>query len=120
MSELSYAHGTGTTALLGDTIGRNLDRAVGAFPEREALVDVVSGRRWTYAGFGAAVRELARGLMASGVAKGDRVGIWAVNCPEWVLVQYATAASAPSWSTSTRPTGCTSWSTCSTRQASPS
>lgn len=91
MSELSYAHGTGTTALLGDTIGRNLDRAVGAFPEREALVDVVSGRRWTYAGFGAAVRELARGLMASGVAKGDRVGIWAVNCPEWVLVQYATA-----------------------------
>ncbi|MFD7972480.1 AMP-binding protein [Streptomyces clavifer] len=91
MSELSYAHGTGTTALLGDTIGRNLDRAVGAFPEREVLVDVVSGRRWTYSGFGAAVRELARGLMASGVAKGDRVGIWAVNCPEWVLVQYATA-----------------------------
>ncbi|MFE8005691.1 AMP-binding protein [Streptomyces sp. NPDC057418] len=91
MSEPSYAHGTGTTALLGDTIGRNLDRAVRAFPEREALVDVVSGRRWTYAEFGAAVQELARGLMASGVAKGDRVGIWAVNCPEWVFVQYATA-----------------------------
>lgn len=91
MSELSYAHGTGGTALLGDTIGQNLDRAVEAFPEREALVDVVSGRRWTYAEFGAAVDELARGLMASGVAKGDRVGIWAVNCPEWVLVQYATA-----------------------------
>ncbi|MFE7749115.1 AMP-binding protein [Streptomyces sp. NPDC057428] len=91
MNELSYAHGTGDTPLLGDTIGRNLDRAVAAFPEREALVDVVSGRRWTYAEFGAAVEELARGLMASGVAKGDRVGIWAVNCPEWVLVQYATA-----------------------------
>lgn len=91
MTELSYAHGTGTTALLGDTIGRNLDRAVGSFPDREALVDVPSGRRWTYAELGVAVNELARALMASGVAKGDRVGIWAVNCPEWVLVQYATA-----------------------------
>ncbi|MFE4923037.1 AMP-binding protein [Streptomyces sp. NPDC056661] len=88
---LSYAHGTGTTALLGDTIGRNLDRAIEAYPEREALVDVASGRRWTYAEFGAAVDELARALMGSGVAKGDRVGIWAINCPEWVLVQYATA-----------------------------
>ncbi|MEU0137548.1 AMP-binding protein [Streptomyces sp. NPDC006296] len=91
MSGLSYAHGAGGTPLLGDTVGRNLDRAIEAFGEREALVDVASGRRWTYAEFGAAVGELARGLMASGVAKGDRVGIWAVNCPEWVLVQYATA-----------------------------
>ncbi|MEU1617034.1 AMP-binding protein [Streptomyces sp. NPDC005722] len=89
--EPSYASGTGTTALLGDTIGRNLDRAVAAWPEREALVDVPSGRRWTYAEFGAAVDDVARGLLAKGVGKGDRVGIWAVNCPEWVLVQYATA-----------------------------
>ncbi|KOX03103.1 AMP-binding protein [Streptomyces sp. NRRL B-3648] len=77
--------------MLGDTIGANLDRAVAAWPDREALVDVPSGRRWTYAEFGAAVEELARALAASGIAKGDRVGIWAVNCPEWVLVQYATA-----------------------------
>lgn len=90
-STLSYAHGTGGTALLGDTIGRNLDRTVAAHGDREALVDVVSGRRWTYTEFGADVDELARALMASGVEKGDRVGIWAVNCPEWVLVQYATA-----------------------------
>ncbi|MEU9229867.1 AMP-binding protein [Streptomyces massasporeus] len=87
----SYSHGTGATALLGDTIGANLDRAVAAWPDREALVDVPSGRRWTYAEFGTAVDELASALHASGVAKGDRVGIWAVNCPEWVLVQYATA-----------------------------
>ncbi|MEU0588909.1 AMP-binding protein [Streptomyces sp. NPDC006132] len=87
----SYSHGTGGTALLGDTIGANLDRAVATWPDREALVDVPSGRRWTYAEFGAAVDELASALLASGVAKGDRVGIWAVNCPEWVLVQYATA-----------------------------
>ncbi|MFK0172513.1 AMP-binding protein [Streptomyces sp. NPDC090306] len=88
---LSYAHGTSTTPLLGDTIGANLDRVIAAFPEREALVDVPSGRRWTYAEFGAAVDEVARGLLAKGLGKGDRVGIWAVNCPEWVLVQYATA-----------------------------
>ncbi|MEU1001485.1 AMP-binding protein [Streptomyces tibetensis] len=87
----SYSHGTSGTALLGDTIGANLERAVAMWPDREALVDVPSGRRWTYAEFGAAVGELASALYASGVAKGDRVGIWAVNCPEWVLVQYATA-----------------------------
>ncbi|MFF7352568.1 AMP-binding protein [Streptomyces filipinensis] len=90
-TELSYTHGTSPAALLGDTIGANLDRAVAAWPDRDALVDVPSGRRWTYAAFGAAVEELAQALVASGVAKGDRVGIWAVNCPEWVLVQYATA-----------------------------
>ncbi|MFF5251436.1 AMP-binding protein [Streptomyces leeuwenhoekii] len=87
----SYAHGTSTTPLLGDTIGADLDRTIAAYPDREALVDVASGRRWTYAEFGAAVDEVARGLLAKGVTKGDRVGIWAVNCPEWVLVQYATA-----------------------------
>ncbi|WP_406227767.1 linear/branched/unsaturated fatty acid:CoA ligase LbuL [Streptomyces anthocyanicus] len=87
----SYAHGTSTTPLLGDIVGANLGRAIAAHPDREALVDVPSGRRWTYAEFGAAVDELARGLLAKGVTRGDRVGIWAVNCPEWVLVQYATA-----------------------------
>lgn len=87
----SYTHGVSTTGLLGDTIGANLDRAVATWPDREALVDVPSGRRWTYARFGADVDELASALLASGVVKGDRVGIWAVNCPEWVLVQYATA-----------------------------
>jgi fatty-acyl-CoA synthase len=90
-ASLSYTHGTGSTALLGDTIGANLDRAVAAWPDREALVDVPSGRRWTYADFAADIEELAQALVASGVVKGDRVGIWAVNCPEWVLVQYATA-----------------------------
>ncbi|MGY0490961.1 AMP-binding protein [Streptomyces sp. WG-D5] len=89
--ELSYAHGTSEVPLLGDTIGGNLRRVVEAWPEREALVDVPSGRRWTYAQLGDDVDQLARGLLARGVAKGDRVGIWAVNCAEWVLVQYATA-----------------------------
>ncbi|MEU6218847.1 AMP-binding protein [Streptomyces sp. NPDC047022] len=91
MTELSYAHGTSGTALLGDTIGAGLDRTAALWPDREALVDVASGRRWTYAEFAADVDRLAYALLASGVAKGDRVGIWAVNCAEWVLVQYATA-----------------------------
>ncbi|MFJ2510436.1 AMP-binding protein [Streptomyces griseoviridis] len=87
----SYAHGTSATTLLGDTIGAHLDRAVAAWPDREALVDVPSERRWTYREFAADVDRLARALLADGVAQGDRVGIWAVNCAEWVLVQYATA-----------------------------
>ncbi|WP_406131793.1 AMP-binding protein [Streptomyces sp. NBC_00989] len=87
----SYSHGTSGTSLLGDTIGADLDRAVAAWPDREALVDVPSGRRWTYGQFAADIDQLAYALLASGVAKGDRVGIWAVNCAEWVLVQYATA-----------------------------
>ncbi|MFE7501768.1 AMP-binding protein [Streptomyces albidoflavus] len=90
-SALSYAHGTSATPLLPDTIGASLARTVAAHPDREALVDVASGRRWTYARFAEDVERLACALLARGVLKGDRVGIWATNCPEWVLVQYATA-----------------------------
>ncbi|UQU66475.1 AMP-binding protein [Couchioplanes caeruleus] len=88
---LSYASGTSDVPLLGETIGANLERTVAAFGDREALVDVPTGRRWTYAEFDAAINDVARGLLARGIAKGDRVGIWAPNCAEWVLVQYATA-----------------------------
>ncbi|MFB8274373.1 AMP-binding protein [Nocardia colli] len=91
MSDPSYASGTSDTPLLGDTIGGNLDRAVAAFPDREALVDKASDRRWTYRELGAAIDALATGLAARGIGKGDRVGIWAPNCAEWFFVQYATA-----------------------------
>jgi fatty-acyl-CoA synthase len=77
--------------LLGDTIGANLDRTVAAFGDRDAMVDLPSGRRWTYREFAAEVDALALGLLESGIAKGDRVGIWAPNCPEWTITQYATA-----------------------------
>src|SRR6185312_283590 len=87
----SYASAVAETALLGDTIGANLDATVARFGDREVLVGCPSGRRWTYAAFGAEVDELARAFLATGVRKGDRVGIWSPNCPEWVLVQYATA-----------------------------
>jgi fatty-acyl-CoA synthase len=88
---LSYASGTSAVPLLGETIGENLERAAARYPGREALVDVAAGRRWTYAELDAAVNEVALGLLAMGIAKGERVGIWAPNCAEWVLIQYATA-----------------------------
>nr|WP_246308595.1 AMP-binding protein [Kineosphaera limosa] len=74
-----------------DTIGANLERTVATYPQAEAMVDLPSGRRWTYEQFNADVDALAKGLLADGVAKGDRIGIWSVNCPEWTLLQYATA-----------------------------
>ncbi len=87
----SYARGDSDTAILDDTIGRNLHRTVERHAERDALVDVASGRRWTYSEFAADVELLAAGLLVAGVQVGDRVGIWAPNCPEWMLAQYATA-----------------------------
>ena len=92
---LSYSSGESATPLLGDTIGGNFDATVRAFGDREALVDRSSGdgtaRRWTYAELAADVDALALGLLAMRIGKGDRVGIWAPNCAEWTLTQYATA-----------------------------
>ncbi|MGY1771288.1 AMP-binding protein [Blastococcus sp. SYSU D00813] len=87
----SYASGTSTVPLLGDTIGANLDRTVARVGEHEALVECATGRRYSYPQFAAEVDAVALGLDALGVAKGDRVGIWAPNCAEWAFVQYATA-----------------------------
>jgi fatty-acyl-CoA synthase len=88
---LSYSSGESATPLLGDTIGGNFDATVRAFGDREALVDRSAGRRWTYAELAADVDALALGLLEMGIATGDRVGIWAPNCAEWTLTQYATA-----------------------------
>ena len=87
----SYGSGISGTPLLGDTIGDNLTRTVGRFPDAEAMVDVPSGRRWTYFELDADVTALALGLLDLGVVSGDRIGIWSPNCPEWTLLQYATA-----------------------------
>ena len=87
----SYGSGISDTPLLGDTIGENLARTVKRVPDAEALVDVPSGRRWTYAEFDADVTALALGLLAGGIEVGDRIGVWSPNCPEWTLLQYATA-----------------------------
>jgi len=91
MTAMSYANGPAGEALLGQTIGENLAATVVLFTDRDALIDAPSGRRWTYAELAADVESVAKGLLALGIAKGDRVGIWAPNVPEWVLVQFATA-----------------------------
>ncbi|MCI2420396.1 AMP-binding protein [Saccharopolyspora sp. K220] len=90
-AQLSYASGISDVPLLGDTIGANLDRTAARFPDRDALVECASGRRWSYREFVADVDALALGLLAAGIVKGDRVGIWAPNRAEWTLTQYATA-----------------------------
>jgi fatty-acyl-CoA synthase len=87
----SYSHGVSSQALIGETIGENLRRVAARFGDREAMVDVPSGRRWTYRQLDADTDTLARGLLAAGIGTGERVGIWSPNCPEWVLLQYATA-----------------------------
>ena len=87
----SYSRGESEPALLEETIGANLERTVAAHPDREALVELASGRRWTWRELDADIDALARGLLAAGIAKGDRVGVWAPNCAEWTLTQYATA-----------------------------
>jgi fatty-acyl-CoA synthase len=87
----SYVHGAHPVPLLGETIGENLRRTVQRFAGREALVVPQQGYRATYGELWEQVGEAARGLMARGVGRGDRVGIWSPNRSEWVVVQYATA-----------------------------
>ena len=87
----SYAAGETSPALLEETIGANLERTVEAYADREALVEVASGRRWTWTELNADVNALAVGLLDAGIGKGDRVGIWAPNCAAWTITQYATA-----------------------------
>ncbi|WP_166910018.1 AMP-binding protein [Mycobacterium sp. DL440] len=87
----SYDAGPTDVPVLEETIGAHFERMVAAGPDAEALVEVASGRRWSYAELNVEVDLVARGLMARGVAKGDRVGIWAPNCAEWVILQLATA-----------------------------
>ena len=88
---LSYSQGLGTTPLLGETIGENFDRTVAQHPDRDALVVRHQDVHWTYRELGEAVDRAARALARLGLQKGDRVGIWAPNCAEWVVVQFATA-----------------------------
>ncbi len=87
----SYTAGPLEPPLLEQTIGENLEVTVARYGDVEALVEVATGRRWTYRELDAAVDEVAGGLLGAGIEIGDRVGIWAPNCAEWVLVQYATA-----------------------------
>ncbi|WP_248759456.1 AMP-binding protein [Pseudarthrobacter sp. SSS035] len=92
----AYTAGDTDVPLLEETIGQNFERAVARFPFHDALIEAApvpgaDARRWSYTKMNDDVDRLARALLASGVAKGDRVGIWSPNCAEWTLLQYATA-----------------------------
>jgi len=88
---LSYVHGSGSVALLGETIGASLDRAAARFGDRDALISCHQNLRYTYADLLREVNRAARALLALGVERGDRVGIWSANAAEWAVVQYAAA-----------------------------
>jgi fatty-acyl-CoA synthase len=87
----SYDCGISSYPLLGQTIGEMFNDIAHRYPQTDAVVSVHQGIRWTYKEFLDQVNGFARGLMALGVEKGDRVGIWAMNYAEWVVVQFATA-----------------------------
>jgi fatty-acyl-CoA synthase len=87
----SYDAGPTDVPTLEETIGENFERTVRRNPDADALVDVASDRRWTYGELNADVDFVGRGLMALGIEAGERVGIWAPNCAEWTITQYATA-----------------------------
>ncbi len=91
METLSYVHGASNKNLLGETIGGNLKRIVEKFGNSEALVSVHQNYRATYKQFYEETGKVAKALLANNINNGDRVGIWAPNCYEWVLLQFATA-----------------------------
>jgi len=87
----SYVHGTSTTPLMGETIGAHLGRAAARWVDREALVVRHQGIRWTFGKLAQEADAFAAGLLSLGLRPGDRVGIWAPNCAEWAVAQFATA-----------------------------
>jgi fatty-acyl-CoA synthase len=87
----SYAHGTSSIALIGETIGRHFDRTVTRWGDRPGLIACQQGVRWSYRELGEKVDAFAAGLIALGLKPGERIGIWSPNNAEWVVTQFATA-----------------------------
>ena len=90
-SMYAYAHGASSVALLGETIDENLKKTVAKYADQEALICSHQNYRATYKEFYDQVIQVAKGLMALGVKRGERVGVWSPNCYQWTLLQYATA-----------------------------
>ena len=91
MIEGSYICGTSGVPLLGMTISEMVDSIAAKYPDNEAIVSMHQNIRWTYREFAEQVNLVARALMGLGLEKGDRVGSWAMNHAEWVVVQFATS-----------------------------
>jgi len=88
---LSRFKGGDAPQLINETVGQRLAKTVERFPENDALIVRHQGIRWSYAEYAERIERLATGLLALGIEPGDRVGIWAPNCYEWCLTQFATA-----------------------------
>jgi fatty-acyl-CoA synthase len=88
---LSYVHGVATTPLIADTIGGSLNRAAERWGGRDALVACHQQLRYSYRELRDEADRAARALIALGVRRGDRVGIWSGNRAEWMITQYAAA-----------------------------
>ena len=91
MKAMSYTHGASSTPLLGETIASNLKSTVDKFPNADAIVSIHQNYRATYKEFWGQVEVVSKALLALGLYKGERIGIWSPNRYEWVLLQYATA-----------------------------
>ena len=89
--EPSYVHGAADILLLGETLGQNLDRTAARVPDNPALIIPTQGVRWSYRELVRRAEAFAAGLLALGLVRGDRVGIWSLNNAEWVTTQFATA-----------------------------
>ena len=87
----SYVSGVSELPLLGLTIGDMFDQIADRYPDNEALVSRHQNLRYSYRQLKEEVDRCARALMALGVDKGQRIGIWAPNCAEWAIVQFATS-----------------------------
>ncbi|XP_061079433.1 medium-chain acyl-CoA ligase ACSF2, mitochondrial-like isoform X2 [Conger conger] len=87
----SYVHGTSSRSLLSQTIGQTLQNTAERWPDHEAVVFLQDGIRKTFAQFQQDVDQAAAGLLALGLKRGDRLGMWGPNIYEWILVQFATA-----------------------------
>ena len=88
---LSYVHGASETLFIGDTIGVYFDRVAERFAGRGALIVRHQQIRWTYGELKERVDAFAAGLLALGLKRGDRIGVWSPNNAEWVVTQFATA-----------------------------
>ncbi len=88
---LSYAHGTCELPLLSEHISERLRNITAKYPNNTALISNHQGIQWTYEEFNAKVESIAKGLIALGLQKGDRVGIYSPNKAEWTVLQFAAA-----------------------------
>lgn len=89
--KLSYVSSTSQIPFIDQTTSQRIDYAADKFANKESFVFHETGERWNFISLRKKINDLATGLLALGLEKGDRVAIWAPNCSEWILTQYATA-----------------------------